>query len=353
LSKAKSPSMCPYLGAIGALPSSIHDRQRTSDKLPFQESTANCLTGRDLERGSSAMTESFYKTIPEVGDPPASWKEIEKKCRKALGEEDKWIFRGQRDATWALSTALERALEELAISQSEAWEVEGDLLRRFQRQAHHFIDHLPKDDNFPEWFSLMQHFGAPTRLLDWTHSFYIGLYFAIRDLGHADDGEAALWAIDWQWLESKVPKAHKAIFQEDANLEQPDNFMKLLGSESKPGILKINAFRKNPRLVIQQGAFLVPTAITKSFEENLRSACESAGGNVKGHVLKLRLSHSGRDDALKHLLRMNVNEASLFPDLSGFAVSLKHWLVFGDILPHKLWSKGGSSGRKSHVASRK
>jgi hypothetical protein len=99
---------------------------------------------------------------------------------------------------------------------------------------------------------------APTRLLDWRHSFYVGLYFAVRDLSQGDDGEGALWAMDWPWIESEIHGAGREIFERDRNLREEKHFRELLGPGTQPCILKINAFQLNLRLVVQQGTFLVP-----------------------------------------------------------------------------------------------
>jgi hypothetical protein len=63
------------------------------------------------------------------------------------------------------------------IDLGKAPRIESGLLRRFKRQAHHYISNPPEENDPLEWLALMQHYGAPTRLLDWTYSFFVALYF--------------------------------------------------------------------------------------------------------------------------------------------------------------------------------
>ncbi len=93
--------------------------------------------------------------------------------------------------------------------------------------------------------------------------------------------------------------------------------------------------RLNERSAIQRGVFLCAGNVTKPFVENLE---ENLGGNLEKNLkrisaknlvknpeenlVKLEISHDLRLEALRRLHAMNINRASLFPGLEGFAQSL-------------------------------
>ena len=79
-------------------------------------------------------------------------------------------------------------------------ENEEAVLLEFQRGAHRYHAVTPALDQIVEWLALMQHHGAPTRLLDWTRSPYVALYFAMQG---QSEGEAAVWAVDLKWFEQR------------------------------------------------------------------------------------------------------------------------------------------------------
>ena len=84
--------------------------------------------------------------------------------------------------------------------------------------------------------------------------------------------------------------------------------------------------RLNPRLVIQQGTFLCPGDTTKSFKENLASLLSNAEPPAaKANFVKLTIQTDmeTRKQILLRLQHMNMNKATLFPGLDGFARSLK------------------------------
>jgi hypothetical protein len=117
-----------------------------------------------------------------------------------------------------------------------------------------------------------EHYGAPTRLLDWTYSFYVAVYFAIESV---NPGECcAVWAVDNKWLKEEAMKKLPTHItkDDDPNLKNPKNVKSFLfASPPIPSIIPLNPLRMNERLVLQQGIFLAPGDVTQSFMDNLPS----------------------------------------------------------------------------------
>lgn len=246
-----------------------------------------------------------------------------------------WVFRGQRCDEWELESSLERA----AIRRFQVdWErmpvIEDGMLRRFKRQLHQYISDVPEPNQTMEWLALMQHYGTPTRLLNWTYSFFVGAFFALESTPAG--GTSALWALDWQWWSDKakrsLPRDVQFQIENDPNVKQPETVDAILKS-SCPLIHQLNPFRLNERLVIQQGVFIVPGDIKRSYMDNIR-ALRSSDDDIE-HLIKLKIicTKDLLEQALEELHRMNVNKATLFPGLEGFAKHLENLIAIPNTLP--------------------
>jgi len=109
-----------------------------------------------------------------------SWTDVLSLFDKITDKVPDWAFRGHSDEGWELSTKFER--EAIKYQCDSFWfkNREHYILHDFQRKAHHYVKNLPESENYIEWLSLLQHYGGPTRLLDFTYSFYIALFFAVE-----------------------------------------------------------------------------------------------------------------------------------------------------------------------------
>ncbi len=265
--------------------------------------------------------------------PIANWDDLLKEYG-ALGKEvGRWVFRGQRCAKWRLKTSLERAVAQFEVPSTLTPTIEKGLIRRFRRQTHHYTPDVPREDNLLEWLSLMQHYGAPTRLQDWTYSFFVAAYFAVEDAGE----ESAIWALDRKITDPAVrraiPATAQACIDQTGYVDTSTCFTEVFDrNPPAPLVSPVNPFRLNQRLVIQQGIFLCPGDVSVPFEENLASVLPQ-----KPHEALRKFvidgSATNRKEILWHLHRMNLNRASLFPGLDGFAASLRTLVAFPDIIP--------------------
>lgn len=239
-----------------------------------------------------------------------------------------WIFRGHNSCKYPLQSTLERTIEEFNLNYSEAIQYEKILLRKFQGCLHQYESIIPKKKNILEWWTYMRHYGAPTRLLDWTYSFFIAIYFALENASGEDDqnpSDAAVWALcpsDWKRVANNE-------FNIDKNKEIDDDpklFKKLFFS-SEPSTLKLvyplNPLKLNDRLTLQQGLFLCPTISTAPFIECFVNT-QKKGASTP---IKIIIDHRIRKKALYDLYRMNITRAVLFPGLAGFAESLRFSLA--------------------------
>lgn len=246
-----------------------------------------------------------------------SWGELH-----ALAKQN-WIYRGQADAAWALSTSLERCFGREGIAGEARGELEKELVREFRRTYHNYAEHVPEPERLIEWLALMQHHGAPTRLLDFTYSIYVAAYFAVENATE----DSAIWAVSAWWAMSRGVEAMEASGKNEARVWYDRTEVRhetvsgglLMEPPPVRSILVLSPFRLNERLRTQKATFLVPGDVTCTFMDNLRSM---PGHDDPKNLVKIVVPVSLRRKAVEALHYMNISRTSLFPGLDGYAQSL-------------------------------
>jgi hypothetical protein len=129
----------------------------------------------------------------EVEPKFASWGELV--ANLAVGQFQGWIFRGLPSYDYSPISSLERVLRTAGMDPTTWPERENLSIGFFKDRARHYLTQLPADDDLLGWLSLMQHYGAPTRLVDWTVSPFVACYFAY-DRPAQNTASAALWMLN-------------------------------------------------------------------------------------------------------------------------------------------------------------
>jgi hypothetical protein len=240
----------------------------------------------------------------------------------------------------SVRTSLERSIERFGVSPKEARGLEYKLLRDFKRRCHLVSPYSPATDNMMEWLALFRHFGGPSRLSDWTYSFWAAVYFALdrADVVKHKNDICEVWALDGRdWLKRtgrRFPKLEAARTIHDSNSrEESEALFKI----KKPGLWIMNSFRLNDRLSVQQGAILVPLDVTRSFMDNLRAHAPKRMDANHLAIYRIDLNIDQLKECLKELHRMNLTRATLYPGLDGLARSMENAIA----MPHLFWGIKG------------
>jgi hypothetical protein len=236
-----------------------------------------------------------------------------------------WAFRGHRKEQWPLASALSRYFRAFHLDR-RAWPQQEDrILRVFKRKAHQFLVQPPAPDDDFQWLALMQHHGAPTRLLDFTWSPYVAAFFALERA----TGDAAVWALNPADISAggirRSPKSKaRAIATSAMDPRLAGNFARYFLKGNREFIWLGEPEVMNRRLIAQSGTFVLPGALDRPMEEIARQYPDPKGMMAKFILPAAKIRETG----LRELYRMNITYATLFPDLDGLARSLGYELEF-------------------------
>lgn len=231
---------------------------------------------------------------------------------------DNWAFRGQGDNTWELMNAIERT-DFIHLYKG----VETEFLAEFQRGARNYLTNDDLPSHLIEWLALMQHHGAPTRLLDFSKSPFIAAFFAFEQCLFINDNSIAIWAINIDYLKQRAAEAIQQFYpqqlKDSNNVVSEQLFETIFFDNRHSFIFPVEPFRMNRRYSLQQSIFISTANSYEPFMQQL----SFIGNDLNKAVVKIELPAKLQKEVIRDLQRMNLNRASLFPDLDGYAASLR------------------------------
>jgi hypothetical protein len=188
-------------------------------------------------------------------------------------------------------------------------EAEATLIKRFKQNAFPFLKGPPA--SAWDWLFLMQHHGAPTRLLDWSDSPLTALWFAVASSESDDEKDACVWVLRPIELNEEArlkPPYHLDIplFGEDSELDNylPDRLQTMTANTPAAGI----ASRQFSRVVAQMGSFTVTGREQIALED-------ISGSFLTQYVIPAAAKPSFRQE----LLALRITRLAIFPELSNVA----------------------------------
>ncbi|KAA1163822.1 FRG domain-containing protein [Pseudoalteromonas fuliginea] len=205
----------------------------------------------------------------------------------ALRQNQSYVFRGHASEEWKLEPTLKRKITDESTDSSK---IEKKTLEAFQKHCLGRRGHNPTDLSESEWWALGQHFGLNTPLLDWSESPYVAAFFAFNSENEESDNVII-------WLLSKGVNLKPCV--EKLKSENHLEFLTPYLDE-------------NARLINQRGLF-VRSPNMMCISEWIEEIKED--GTID--LARVLIPRSEKEFALDSLDKMNINDFTLFPDLSG------------------------------------
>lgn len=238
-----------------------------------------------------------------------------------------FAYRGQSNENWGLKTSIERHInntEKIKIFEDHSIDTFKNSLRIYSEK-----DHQPNSKL--AWLAFMQHYGVPTRLLDFSTSPYIALYFAIESGSLSENECFSLFSIDYANL---IKKSCAYVVSVNSNFRKyGDNFFsqcevafeEIIDKNSYDVLWFVDPKYLNSRMEKQGGTFLMSGSFNKTIDELLELDIYKDVSMTNILIPKNLFTN------IYALLRkMNIGPKSIYGDLFGLAKHIQlEFKVYG------------------------
>lgn len=236
-----------------------------------------------------------------------------------------FVFRGHSDENWKLETSLQRLLKDKYVSMVTKFEEFAISEFKSKFYLYNTSDYEPRTTL--EWLSMMQHYGTPTRLLDFSESPFIALYFCLENSSKVQVPDMVIYAIDYRNINKTTLeyfKQYDSSFKYDyTDIENSKDciFEEYVKRFNVPLLWVTEPKRLNKRIEKQRGTFLYTNCNDKSYKDILETELYK-----DIDVFELKFSAKYWDNYFTILNKMNINGKTVYGDLDGLSKQIKMFI---------------------------
>src|SRR6185437_1009698 len=186
-----------------------------------------------------------------------------------------------------------------------------DIRREFRRRGVQMLSEREPQDQW-EWYILMRHHNAPTRLLDWTDSALIALYFALRS-SLPENVPPAVWALDPVRLNQVVCNCDSVVLSNEP--QAADYLTESQQDELRPELpIAVDPVHVSRRLAVQRSRFTI--------HGTDRNGLITVAARNPGVLFCITIASKSASEIFEDLRTCGVSETTIFPDLEGLSREL-------------------------------
>ncbi|RYE19788.1 MAG: FRG domain-containing protein [Sphingobacteriaceae bacterium] len=236
-------------------------------------------------------------------------------------------FRGISKESYKLVPTIYRHSEKKTID--DLLELEEQIMSRFSQRSIPFRTRELAGDWEPLFY--MQHFGIPTRLLDWTENPLVALFFALT--GAITDGStdnAVIWIVNpmlWNKHMMSQMRAERIFAPgEDAlkGFVPPTPITPLRRADRNTVPVFMNGTYNSPRIVAQRGGFSIFGTDVTPLEE----VFEHSASLPVDCLVKLVIPNDKIQYLLSSITSLGTTDSVIYPDMEGLGREIKRFFGF-------------------------
>ncbi len=216
-------------------------------------------------------------------------------------------YRGEEQADLTLVPSIQRSQKRL--------DAERYITNEFYIRAKQILAAAPEKHNYASWVSLMQHYGLPTRMLDWSDSALTAIFFATETYRETPDTDACVWVLAPGLLNEREGFGN-CIYPIDADTTQEMLLPAFKHAHHNPElrdrILACSSTENDLRMYSQASNFTVHNSLRR-----LEDICDD------NMLYKIIIPRDRKKYFIDSLRVLGITESTVYPDLDHISSDLR------------------------------